>query len=88
MIRSYTVTHAGEGAQILATLGIKRSGLAKLRANTGITTDRELAHRIGISNSQLARVIAGTSLPGNDTIAGLLHLFGFAAVADLFEVHP
>lgn len=72
----------------MASLALKRSGLAKLRANTGITTDRELARQIGISNSQLARVVAGTSLPGNDTIAGLLHLFGFAAVADLFEVHP
>jgi hypothetical protein len=54
----------------------------------GIETAEELAVRAEIHPTQMSRVLAGKSLPGNRFIAGILHVFGDERFQELFAVVP
>ncbi len=73
---------------MLATLGLKLEGLAKVRKLAGIDTDVELARRAGIDPGNLSRVLSGKAAPGPKFIAGLMGTFGTEWFEDLFEVRP
>lgn len=73
---------------MLATLGLKLDGLAKVRKLAGIDTDVELARRAGIDPGNLSRVLSGKAAPGPKFIAGLMDTFGTEWFTDLFEVLP
>lgn len=73
---------------MLATLGLKLEGLAKVRKLAGIDTDVELARRAGIDPGNLSRVLSGKAAPGPKFIAGLMDTFGTEWFTDLFEVLP
>lgn len=67
-------------------LELKPDGLAMLCENLGIATDRELAERIGINQSNLCRVRTGRARPGVPFVAGSLQAFGSKAFDTLFEI--
>jgi hypothetical protein len=60
----------------LAKLELKPDGLQRLRITFNIDSDAELARRAGVDRSQVHRVLAGDSKPGNRLIAGMLDVFG------------
>lgn len=74
---------------------LRPDGLQLLRTNRGWITDRELAERIGINQSNLSRVLSGKAKPGVKFVAGAVQAFGVddpraigAAFVALFEIVP
>lgn len=61
---------------MLAHIELRTDKLIDLRRVAGLELDAELARRMGINQSSLLRVIAGSSKPGIKFVAGLLHVFG------------
>jgi transcriptional regulator with XRE-family HTH domain len=72
----------------LATLRLKPEGLAKIRKLAGVSTDAQLAEKIGVDKATVSRVITGKAAPGPKFIAGLLNTFGIEWFSDLFLVDP
>lgn len=72
----------------VAKLVLRRDRLAQFRKLKGITTDADLAERIGVNAGQVSRVLKGKSAPGPRFIAGILDVFGIEFFADLFAVEP
>lgn len=71
------------------TIVLRPEGLAWLRTQHGVTTDKQLALRVGLWQSNLSRVLNGTAEPGVNFIAGTLHTFGGWRNFDtLFEIVP
>lgn len=73
---------------MLATLALRPEGLQKIRKLAKITTDKELAARIGINQSNLSRVLSGKAAPGPRFIAGVIEAFGPEWFSDVFIVIP
>lgn len=73
---------------MLATLALRQDGLNKIRKLAGLTTDKDLADRIGVDAATVSRVLKGTQAPGPKFIAGLIEAFGKEWFADLFDVMP
>lgn len=71
-------------AQILP----RKEALIQRQKLIGIKTAEELAVRAEIHPTQMSRVLAGKSLPGNRFIAGILHVFGDDRFQELFAVVP
>ncbi len=71
-------------AQILP----RKEAIIERQRLLGITTAEELAARAEVHPTQMSRVLAGKSLPGNRFIAGLLHVFGDDRFQELFAVVP
>ena len=67
-------------------LELRPDGLEMLRENLAIKTDRDLAERIGINQSNLSRVLSGQAKPGVPFVAGSLRAFGSKAFDTLFEI--
>jgi transcriptional regulator with XRE-family HTH domain len=61
---------------VLAHIELRTDKLADLRRVAGLEPDAELARRMGIRQSSLHRVLAGTSKPGIRFVAGLLEVLG------------
>jgi hypothetical protein len=71
------------------TIVLRPDGLAWLKEQHGITSDKELALRVGIYQSNLSRVLKGNAEPGTNFIAGALNAFGGWRNFDtLFEIVP
>ena len=64
---------------------LRHDVLAERRREAGITTDRELAERVGMTPGQVSRILRGAE-PGTKFIAGLLTIFGPETFQDFFEV--
>lgn len=62
--------------------------LAAKRAQYGITTDQDLADRIGVSPPVVSRVLNGDQVPSERFIAGMVQLFGPGSFDQLFEIVP
>lgn len=73
---------------MLASLALRTDGLNKIRKLANITTDRELAERIGMDAATVSRVLTGKAAPGPRFIAGLIDAFGTEWFSDLFVVVP
>jgi transcriptional regulator with XRE-family HTH domain len=75
---------------MVATLRLRSDELAKYRKLAQITTDDELARRMGVDPATVSRVLRGLQAPGGKFIAALVATFAFADVTldDLFEVLP
>jgi len=69
-----------------STLSLRKDKLAAYRRLAGITTDQELARRIGMDPSSVSRILKGNQAPGARFIAGLVAIFGADLFPDLFEV--
>lgn len=61
---------------VLAHIELRTDKLTDLRRVAGLESDAELARRMGIFQSSLARVISGDSKPGIKFVAGLLEVLG------------
>lgn len=70
----------------MASLSISPQGLVRLRAKTGLDSDRELAKRIGIDKGTLSRVLNGKMDPGPKFIAGIIVAFGHRWFTELIQV--
>lgn len=66
----------------------RREAIIERQRLHGIRTDEELAVRAQVHPTQMSRVLAGKSLPGNRFIAGILHVFGDERFQELFAVVP
>lgn len=70
-------------------LAARRNNVLSLCEEWGIDpTTTALGALIGVDHSQVSRVLAGTSRPGNRFIAGMVDLFGADKFLDLFEILP
>ena len=69
-------------------LALRLDQLAAKRAQHGIGNDTDLANRMGVSPSQLSRVLAGSHAPGQRFVAGMVQLFGPGSFDQLFEIVP
>lgn len=72
----------------MAALILNRDGLERLRRWSDITTDCELAARIGVDPATVSRVLSGKCSPGTKFIAGVVAEFGSDRFGDLFVVAP
>jgi transcriptional regulator with XRE-family HTH domain len=70
------------------SIALRNQSFRNLIADNGIPSEAETARRAGVTPSQLWRVLAGRSEPGNHFIAGMLDVFGVGAFEDLFMVVP
>lgn len=75
-----------EGIDMVATLRLREEQLTKYRKLAGITTNDELARRMGIDPGNLSRVLRGHQSPGPKFIASLVAAFPGMDLDDLFEV--
>lgn len=62
---------------------IDTRALNRLRKSVGVTSDRDLARRMGVAPSTVARVLAGHNSPGPHFIGGLRRAFPDADVLAL-----
>lgn len=76
------------GAETAVTLKLKPENLETLKAIAKIDTNRELAKRLGINQSNLSRILSGTAQPGVPFIAGCVNIFGPRSIDMIFEVVP
>lgn len=65
---------------------IRRDEWATLQAATGVTSDAQLAGKLGLSRWSVTRVLNGTADPGNQFIARTLQAFPKASFDKLFAV--
>lgn len=70
----------------MAQIKLKPRGLAKHRKAAGITTDPELASRLGVDRTTVHRILAGDADPGTRFIAGAVLAFGVESFDELFRV--
>jgi transcriptional regulator with XRE-family HTH domain len=70
----------------MANLALDRDGLERLRRYAEITTDGQLAERIGVDPATVSRILSGKCLPGTKFIAGVLAEFGRDCFADIFVI--
>lgn len=59
----------------MSTLAINQEGLAKLRAEHQVGSDKDLADILHIDKGTVSRAMKGSSAPGPKFIAALLHSF-------------
>ncbi|SFA43200.1 hypothetical protein SAMN05444374_102394 [Rhodococcoides kroppenstedtii] len=70
----------------MAVVKLDRAGLERLRRYADITTDGELAARIGVDPATVSRILSGKCAPGTKFIAGVLTEFGSDAFGEVFVV--
>lgn len=70
----------------MANLELDRDGLERLRRYANITTDGQLAARIGVDPATVSRILSGKCLPGTKFIAGVLAEFGSDRFDDVFVI--
>lgn len=73
---------------MLATIGLNKPGLAKIKRLAGIKHDVDLAERIKVDPGTVSRVVTGRNAPGPRFIAGCIEAFGADCFTDLFVVVP
>lgn len=69
----------------MRTLTINDEGLTSLRADFGLTQDKDLADRLGVDKGTVSRVLKGKSAPGPAFIAAMLIAFP-VKFEDIFDV--
>lgn len=74
--------------EALATIGLNKPGLAKIKRLSGIQHDIDFAMRIKVDAATVSRVVTGKSAPGPRFIAGCIEAFGADCFTDLFVVVP
>ncbi|SLF32598.1 Uncharacterised protein [Mycobacteroides abscessus subsp. bolletii] len=72
----------------MATIGLNKPGLAKIKRLSGIQRDIDFAMRINVDAATVSRVVTGKSAPGPRFIAGCIEAFGADCFTDLFVVVP
>jgi hypothetical protein len=73
---------------VLATIGLNKPGLAKIKRLAGIKHDVDLAARIKVDPGTVSRVVTGRNAPGPRFIGGCIEAFGADCFTDLFVVVP
>jgi len=70
---------------INATVRVDREALDRLRRANNITSEAELARRIGVNETTLWRVSKGDVVPSTGFIAGVLLAFPGIPFAEVFK---
>ncbi|MFI7468660.1 helix-turn-helix domain-containing protein [Nonomuraea sp. NPDC049646] len=72
----------------MATLVLRRDKFDAYRRLAGLTTDVDLAARLGVNATTVYRVLSGKTAMSARFIAGVVDVFGPDLFADLFIVAP
>lgn len=64
---------------------VRREALTTARKEAGMTTDHELAERMGVASSTVHRVLTRKTRPSNEFIAATLKTLPGKKFEDLFE---
>ena len=86
LVRATSATPIDHRGESIANLELDRDGLERLRRFAHITTDGQLAERIGVDPATVSRILSGKCAPGTIFIAGLLSEFGTDRFDDVFVV--
>jgi transcriptional regulator with XRE-family HTH domain len=65
---------------------LRAAQIRQVQADAGLLTDTALAEHLGISGATVSRLLKGSIVPGEATIAAILAAFPDYAFEDLFEV--
>ena len=68
------------------TIKIRAEQLDLVRRLTGLTSDVQLAQKMGVHRSTVARTLSGATAPSSEFIAGLRAAFPLTTFDDLFVV--
>lgn len=64
---------------------VRREALTKARNEAGMSSDRQLAERMGVNTSTVHRVLTRQTRPSNEFIAAALKTLPDKTFEDLFE---